>query len=368
MNSFYLTRKMCLFFFVSLFWACSNDDSVDSGEPMEPEDPVSPVNYDLNAMPYATLSEYNFFSGEMKDLEPVYGVLPYEPISSLFVDYAHKKRFVWMPEESTATYQSDGSILEFPTGTILIKSFYYDTRTDAPDHKNIETRLMIRKPSGWVFANYIWNENQDEAHFDLNGAEVPISFMHEGQELQANYEIPHESTCFTCHKNNEIAKPIGVKPESLAKHFDYGTHSNNQLAEWQSMGYLQSYPTNIQTVVDYEDESQPLELRVRSYMDINCAHCHIELGHCDYTSMRFGFQSTENNQNMGVCIPNNEFIPGQNFNFIIEAGNADRSALSFRIHSTEENIMMPQKGRSLVHTEAVEMIDQWINSLTENCN
>ena len=53
----------------------------------EPYSPVefSPVNYNLNEMPYDNLSQYNFFEGEMKNLTPVYGVIPYELITiSLF--------------------------------------------------------------------------------------------------------------------------------------------------------------------------------------------------------------------------------------------------------------------------------------------
>ena len=59
----------------------------------------SPVNFNLQAMPYANLSTYNFFQGEMKALTPVYGVLPYELINPLFTDYSKKTRFVWMPQE-----------------------------------------------------------------------------------------------------------------------------------------------------------------------------------------------------------------------------------------------------------------------------
>ena len=31
----------------------------------------SPVNYNINEMPYDNLSQYNFFQGELKNLDPV---------------------------------------------------------------------------------------------------------------------------------------------------------------------------------------------------------------------------------------------------------------------------------------------------------
>jgi hypothetical protein len=82
------------------------------------------VSVNLATVPYPKLSDYQFFVGLMKDQTPSIGVLPYEPASSLFTDYALKKRFVWMPEGSLATYNGDGNVLELPVGAVIIKNFY----------------------------------------------------------------------------------------------------------------------------------------------------------------------------------------------------------------------------------------------------
>ena len=102
--------------------SCTKDDGYIGVEP----DPISPVVFNVDSLPYNNLSEYNFFEGAMSDLSPVYGVLPYDLNSALFSDYAKKKRFVWMPKDSSAKYINDYSSLKFPTGTILIKNFYYE--------------------------------------------------------------------------------------------------------------------------------------------------------------------------------------------------------------------------------------------------
>ena len=75
-------------------------------------------------MPYAKLSDYGFFTGTLKNFMPATNVLPYEPASSLFADFAHKKRFLYMPQGTKATYNGDGNVLEYPVGAVLIKSFY----------------------------------------------------------------------------------------------------------------------------------------------------------------------------------------------------------------------------------------------------
>ena len=82
------------------------------------------VVYNPDEIPYQTLSEYNFFEGNLKDLEPVPGVLPYDLNSPLFSDYAHKKRFVWMPDGTIANYNSDHTPLDFPVGAMSYKKLF----------------------------------------------------------------------------------------------------------------------------------------------------------------------------------------------------------------------------------------------------
>ena len=81
------------------------------------------VTVDIKAKPFEKLSDYHFFKGALKDLIPNDRVLPYDVITALFTDYAHKARFVWMPEGSTAKYVKEEA-LDFPVGTVLIKNFF----------------------------------------------------------------------------------------------------------------------------------------------------------------------------------------------------------------------------------------------------
>jgi len=327
----------------------------------------SPVNYDINEMPYENLSQYNFFQGELKNLDPVYGVIPYELISSLFTDYSIKNRFLWMPDGLSADYVSSSSVFDFPVGTILIKNFSYDDVLPEMISKNIETRLMIKKESGWIFADYIWNEDQTEALFSLDGSVVDISWLQNGEERNISYRIPSASECLTCHKISDGAIPNGVKPRNINKTLDYRTNSMNQLDKWMEMGYLNSYPTDVEAVANWKDLSEPLEKRVRSYIDINCAHCHSDNTHCEYRPIRLSYEATEDLANMGVCLTPDTNL-GNGTDLIINPGNIDRSVLHFRMTSNEEQYRMPLIGRSIVHDEAIAMIEEWINSLNENCN
>ena len=139
----------------------------------------SPVVVDLTQVPYPKLSDYKFFEGDLKNQKPSFGVLPYQPISELFTDYAQKKRFVWLPNGTKAIYNGDGNVLNLPVGSALIKNFFYTNVQPNNSTRIIETRIMIRKNNEWIFAEYVWNTEQTEAFLDMNGSNTSITWIDE---------------------------------------------------------------------------------------------------------------------------------------------------------------------------------------------
>ena len=142
----------------------------------------------------------------------------------------------------------------------------------------------------------------------------------------------------------------------------------DQLAKWETMGYLAGgYPSTIETVAKWDDPLADLNDRVRAYLDMNCSHCHSEGRHCDYRPMRFAWQETTDPVNLGICVPPDDPIePSQDY--IVSAGHPERSMLYYRMSSTLEAVRMPLLGRTLVHEEALELTEQWINSLSPPCD
>ncbi|WP_299519733.1 hypothetical protein [Winogradskyella sp.] len=328
----------------------------------------SVVNIDIENLPYDNLSEYNFFQGDLKDLDPSFGVVPYTLNSTLFSDYAKKKRFIWMPNNTKATYINDDVPLEFPIGTILIKNFYYDKVIPDNNTRILETRLMINKSDGWIFANYVWNNEQNEAYLDMGGSFVNLEWTQNGELNSVQYRIPAGPECHTCHKVMEVPKPIGPKPRNLNLEYDYSDGLANQLDKLISLGYLDSN-TNSQSISrlpNYNDTSEPLELRVRAYLDINCAHCHSEETHCAYRPMRFGYNDSEDLTNIGVCVEPDTDL-GLGLGDIVMPGDPLNSVLFFRLSTLEESYRMPLMGRSLRHEEGVDLVEQWIDQLSIQC-
>lgn len=373
-----LKNYLLLFCFVLLFSACSQEESgyVTLDAAKNGGSVSSPVKFDLTQVPFPKLSDYHFFVGELKNQTPAYAVLPYQPASSLFSDYAHKKRFVWLPKNTKASFNGAENVLEFPVGAVLIKTFYYDNVQPANTTKIIETRLLIRKADGWKLYDYIWNEQQTEAYLDTdgNGVFVPVIWIENGSTKSTTYKIPSQTECVTCHKininqtaNGEKETPIGPKPQNLNTLYNYGTTTKNQLEKWKQMGYINNtLPalSSIYSTVDWRDTSKPLALRARSYIDMNCAHCHRVGGHCDYVPQRFDFSNT-NNYTLGVCLTPLFQVPDHPY--VVNAGNADQSELVYRIDTNEGSEMMPIIGRTLIHDEGVQLIKDWINSLDPTC-
>lgn len=346
--------------------ACSKDDLHEQ----LPLDGVGSEKLvlDVSQFPYPELSDYGFFKGAMVLQRPVPGVLPYAPINSLFADYAHKKRFVWMPAGSKAVYNGDHELLDFPDGTVLIKTFYYDNVQPENETRIIETRLLYKRNGQWEFADYIWNEDQTEATYDLNGSYTPITWLDDNGQLRSTtYRIPSEAECLTCHKSNDLAVPIGPRPRNLNSVYPYSAGEQNQLTRWTTEGYLSSTrPKNIEAVPHWDDPTVDLNTRVRAYVDINCAHCHRDDSHCDYRPMRFAWEESGDPINLGVCVPPDDPLLPQH-SHIVARGSVGRSLLHYRMASTDEAVRMPLIGRTLVHDEGLQLMTEWINSLGPPC-
>ena len=326
----------------------------------------TPVILNLENVPYPKLSDYKFFQGNLKDQKPSYGVIPYRPTSELFTDYAKKNRFIWLPEGTKATYSNDSENLNLPVGAALIKTFYYNNVQPTNATKIIETRVMIRKTNGWIFAEYVWNDQQTEATLQNSGSTIPISWKNTNNIIQTiDYQIPTPLQCLTCHSNNEVALPIGIKPQNLNSNFSYSDGTKNQLQKLIDFGYLENnLPANIVSVVNYNDISKSLDLRVRAYFDINCAHCHQEGGNAGYVEqLRFAFNETLNPAKMGVCVSALTAIPGVPRGKIVNPGNIVESYLYFSMNTDLTFNRMPRLGRTIVHQEGIQLVEQWINSL-----
>ncbi|WP_114751858.1 SO2930 family diheme c-type cytochrome [Pleomorphovibrio marinus] len=339
---------------------------VPLGDWEAPDVEISTLNFDQ--MPFKKLSEYGFFKGKIREFDPGNGVLLYEPVSSLFTDYAFKTRYIWMPEEASATIQDDPEgTFDFPEKTVLVKNFYYpaDFRKPSEHIRVIETRIMVKKDGTWQAFPYLWNEEQTDAHYKAVGAEVPVNWVDDqGQEQLLNYIVPNQAQCKSCHNSEEVMVPLGVK----AKHLNHDLPGKeNQLIAWEVAGYLEGlkplheYPA----MVSYNDTSSDLELRAKAYLDINCAHCHRAEGPASTSGLFLNYEETDPAK-LGVFkTPVAAGFGAGSFTYAIWPGKSDESILTYRMGTNQVGAAMPEIGRGMVHSEGMELIKAWIDAMPE---
>ncbi|HEY4965423.1 MAG TPA: SO2930 family diheme c-type cytochrome [Puia sp.] len=310
------------------------------------------------------LSDYGFFTGNLKDLSPAKGVVRYELITPLFTDYAVKDRFIVIPFGKTIRYTATG-VLDFPDSTIIVKNFAY--RNQSHQKIMIETRLLVKDPveKTWRVMAYLWDSTQTDAVKTIIGAKIPITLLDdEGQKVSTVYQVPNTNDCKRCHMNSSVISPIGLKARNL--NFVLTGHTVNQLGEWGSLGKLSGLPNlaEVPKLPDWKDSVHyNVNERARAYLDVNCAHCHTQGGDAMNTGLFLEYQQTDPAYLGVMKSPVSAGGGAGGMNYDIVPGDAAHSILAYRMNSSEPGTAMPELARTIVHTEAVSLIVTWINKM-----
>src|SRR5262245_15706298 len=115
--------------------------------------------------------------------------LSFVPQYPLWSDGAEKQRWIQLPEGSKIDV-SDVDAWRFPAGTKLWKQFSWSGR-------KIETR-MLWKVAGdeWIFATYLWNEDQKDAVLAPETGVPNVFEIARGK----SHSIPGIEDCHACHQ------------------------------------------------------------------------------------------------------------------------------------------------------------------------
>ena len=378
------TQLAAVFTGLVILAGCSGGDDSESGPGLTVLS--GPVTVDLAASPPKLLSDYHLFAWD-----PITGftfndrVVPYDVNTALFSDHALKQRAIYIPDGAAAAFDPDRA-LAFPVGSVIIKTFYFpaDLRAPTENLRMIETRLLVRHDDGWHPLPYIWNAEQRDAVLSPAGAVRAISFTGvDGAPEVANYLIPQRNDCQSCHAEQASSGApielvlIGVKARHLNRAYDYGgsVGARNQLDHLGELGMLTGAPAAATVPAAYDFRpieangvgaitGGELDTAARSYLDINCAHCHNPRGVQGMTSQLFLDQASSDVFHLGVCKrPGSAGVGNGGLTFDIVPGEPDMSILYFRTDTTKLGAMMPLLGRSLTHERGTELLHAWIAAM-----
>ena len=312
----------------------------------------------LSDDPAKRLSEYNFFSNPVNQL-PSEHVVPYELITALFSDYTDKHRFVYVPNGMTAVYNND-EVFDFPVGTALIKTFSYQEADGG--ELLLETRLLLHKDNGWDALTYVWDMNQGDAYLALGGRTIDVrNVITPSNSNYIRYRVPNKNQCKECHLKNDVIEPIGPKPRNINKQIVYKDDvKRNQIDHWTAIKILEENNYSYDRMVNAFSQNYDLNLRARSYLDINCGHCHSPEG----SASSSGLYLSIDDEDFGIYKKPVAAGRGSGgLSYSIVPGHPDESILLYRMLSNEPDVMMPESGRTLMHDEAIELVSEWITEM-----
>jgi len=339
------------------------------------------------------LSAWRVFERQGNRLILNRGAVPYEVNSALFSDYAHKLRSIFVPPGTAIRYGADA--FEFPIGTVISKTFYYPlaersqssaatavakqlgpnkaATLDLDRVRVLETRLLVKTRSGWVALPYVWNDAQTEAAFEPAGEAFELELVAGDTRTPFTYLVPDAHQCASCHAadyRQQRLEPIGIKARHLNRDYPYASGVENQLTHWRRIGLLTNSPDpeRAPRLARWEAEGESLNTRARAYLDINCGHCHSANAAANSSALRLDVHESES-VHLGICkIPVASGRGSGLGAFDIVPGAPEQSILLHRMRSTEPDVAMPELGRSLVHEEAVSLIEEWIAALPGSCD
>ena len=363
-----ITRLLFILPLFILLCSCnSKQEKIPKAKKVALESPLIIQNSNENRL----LSQYDFFSGNLSDLEPNEDVFPYTLNTPLFSNYAYKKRFVYLPNGNQMTYSSD-EVFSFENGTILIKNFYYpeDFRIKDGPKKIIETRLLIKEKDDWKALNYVWRDNQKDADLNYIGKKLNISWTHtDGIKKSTVYNVPNNNQCKDCHINGKDISPIGPTAAQLNRKYNMVSNQINQLEFYDKKGLLKNLPDhgNLPKFAVWDNEqSGSIEDRAKAYLDINCAHCHQPQGSAKNSGLDLRLIQT-NRRKQGIFKPPIAAGKGSgDLQYSIVPGSPEESIIIYRMRSTDPGVMMPEIGRSIAHQEGIELISEYIKNLKVN--
>ena len=281
-------------------------------------------------------------------------LVPYELVSPLWTDGAHKQRHFVLPVGERIGVDEQGA-LSFPTGTVILKTFSFDFGEVGV--LPVETRVMIRRAFGWEFHTYAWDREGRDAELLEDGAQIELALP----EGPLQYEFPSRAECGYCHGPSS-AEPLGPRLDQLARDVDYGHTVADQLEALEAIDLFDAPLPDVTPMVAPTDDEAPLESRARAWLHANCGHCHRPGGWAP-PDLAMDLRWETPTEATNLCAPTQYYNPWFPLDDRVLPGDPDASAVWRRL-SARGLGQMPPLATYAVDPDA-DVVREWIASLSE---
>lgn len=345
------------------------------------------------------LSETGLFDS-VKHHWPAPGVIPFLINAEMWADHALAERFVALPGTSLiqtgATnvwlYQSKNE-WRYPTNAVLAKTlFLYLERGRPMLPRRMETQILHYDGLDWHAYTYRWNDEQtdatlvdaagDEQTFEIKDPSIP------GGSRKQVWRFHARTECLRCHNpwvnyalaftapqlnrdvqytaNHPVSPSLPVEMRVSPWIHEVITHGN-QLRTFSHLGFFDQ-PLDERARPKLTDPyangagADPNE-RARSWLHVNCAHCHREgaggsvVSHFDYDTKLADMKAIGRLPSQGTL----GLVGGH----VITPGDPYSSVLYYRIMTTGQG-RMPHIGSRFVDVGGAKLIHDWIAQLSKD--
>ena len=295
------------------------------------------------------LSETGLFASTSKE-KPSAGVYDYEPLATLWQDGATAKHYIAVPDSGSLTtefHNRRGSNLlrhGKPNNTVFAKTIRLNNR-------KVETQVL-HFDGFWKGYTYRWNEAQTDAN--LVPAEGQDAII-EGQP----WRFHSREECMRCHGGN-FNHVYGFAPGQL--------NHKGQIQRFQKLKIVDSdfeKAAREQPTANPYDKTAKLETRARSWLNINCAHCHRISGGSG-VNFYLNIETPTDQMALSGIAPTKGHFNLDN-PALIQPGYPFSSTLYFRTASTGIG-HMPMLGNKTIDKEGLKVVHDWIKSMKPSAN
>ncbi|MEW4568182.1 PQQ-dependent sugar dehydrogenase [Tautonia sp. JC769] len=316
------------------------------------------------------LSETGLFAS-VAELEPAPGVLRYQINAPVWSDGTRADRLMAVPDLGRITWSRDG-LWGYPEGSVFARTVLRDVGSDAAPPRRLETQVLHLEDERWRAYSYRWNEEQTDA--ELVGPEGESVSIGLDDARAITHRIAPRSECRLCHNpwagegllfGRQSATPLTANTLQLNTIEQGEGRGIAQLHTFERLGLfeepLPEAPEALPRLASPYDEAADLDTRARSYLQVNCAHCHrIGAGGSANLSLTFDQPLAETGL-LGVEPMQGSF--GLEEARLLAPGDPFGSILLFRMAKLGAG-RMPRVGSSEVDVEAIDLMHRWIAGLT----
>lgn len=309
-----------------------------------------------------TLTATGLFK-DVAGLVPSPGLVAYDVNLPFWSDHAIKRRWFGIPDDNAMIGFNREGNWTLPQGMVWVKHFDMEMERGNPASKRrIETRVIVRNPSGNYGVSYRWNEAGTEAILaagEGEGFDLPI-IQSGGGSVTQRWRIPSRSECGICH-TVAAGNALSFRTRQLNRAGEItGVPGNfiKLLEEALYLKYLDEAPALLPKHLAPSQVEFVREDRVRSYLDVNCAYCHNAEGSVpvqwDARAAIPLFESgmVDGELSGGAVHPADRLlVPGLD----------QRSAIVHRMAERAGYTRMPPIGSELIDWEGVMLLTEWIN-------